>query len=640
MSNDQSAAFNRHGWSYYTRDWYTDWSPIYTNAWANLCGAIGLLYEQASVDGTSVKQATGHELTYRESVHHQYVSSLANLQTLCDNRRAIMADYLEDKQWAVSEEGPYNETFLMPPAQDKTRTKRFVEILQRQGIEFAWAKKPVKARKVKDIWGNEIDKKELPSGTLVVSSAQPRRRLLHSILEFDTRLKDSFLLDDRKDRENRRETRLYDTSAWNLPMSYGLESYWAGDIEKLALTTKQATSKTDFDAGKKSAYGYLLKFDNSDIYPAIVKLFNKQCHMRIAKKPFKFAGTDFIAGTVLLRGHENPDDLAEILKEIAENFNVDIVNVDTARVTEGPDLGTDKFTLLHKPRVALLSQWPTSSTAFGSSWHLLDHRMELRVSPINIQRLSSVDLRKYNVLILTECNDLDRIFGSRTVRKIKRWVEDGGTLIAAGGSAAYVAQAEHKLSSVRLKRDVLKELLVYNEAIQREKSARNVRVDFDDLWGTKPDKTKKPVDLDEMKDDTKKYTAQVKRDDQWQRLFSPTGAFVSAELDPEHWLCFGLEDKMPVLLSGSYAFMSKYPVATCIRLAEEKQLRMSGLLWPEARERFADTTFATTESLGNGQVILFANNPTFRSWLAAEERLFLNAVLLGPGMGCSAPMPW
>jgi len=86
--------------------------------------------------------------------------------------------------------------------------------------------------------------------------------------------------------------------------------------------------------------------------------------------------------------------------------------------------------------------------------------------------------------------------------------------------------------------------------------------------------------------------------------------------------------------------MSKRPIATGVRLAEADQLRMSGLMWPEARQRLADTAFATTESLGNGQVILFANDPTFRSWLAAEQRLFLNAVLLGPSMGTSPPMPW
>jgi hypothetical protein len=38
-------------------------------------------------------------------------------------------------------------------------------------------------------------------------------------------------------------------------------------------------------------------------------------------------------------------------------------------------------------------------------------------------------------------------------------------------------------------------------------------------------------------------------------------------------------------------------------------MRLSGLLWPEARERLADSAYLTVERLGNGQVILFASSP-------------------------------
>ena len=72
---DHAAAFDQYGWSYYGKDWYSEWSPIYTNSWANLLGAIGLLYEQAGTDAASVKQPTGVETTYRDSVHHHIVSS-------------------------------------------------------------------------------------------------------------------------------------------------------------------------------------------------------------------------------------------------------------------------------------------------------------------------------------------------------------------------------------------------------------------------------------------------------------------------------------------------------------------------------------------------------------------------------------
>ena len=36
----------------------------------------------------------------------------------------------------------------------------------------------------------------------------------------------------------------------------------------------------------------------------------------------------------------------------------------------------------------------------------------------------------------------------------------------------------------------------------------------------------------------------------------------------------------------------------------------------------------------------FASNPTHRGWHPGMERLFLNAVLLGPGMGTSQSLPW
>ncbi len=86
--------------------------------------------------------------------------------------------------------------------------------------------------------------------------------------------------------------------------------------------------------------------------------------------------------------------------------------------------------------------------------------------------------------------------------------------------------------------------------------------------------------------------------------------------------------------------MSMYPTETPVRLVDEDDLRLSGLLWPEARQRLANSSFATVERHGRGQVILFASNPTHRGWYPAMERLFLNAVFLGPGMGTRQEMPW
>ncbi len=83
-----------------------------------------------------MKQPTGLETSYRESIHHHIVSSLTNLQTLAHNRREILQDYLTERQWAVSDKGPHNETFLLPPARDVSRWQQLVDLLAQQGIEF------------------------------------------------------------------------------------------------------------------------------------------------------------------------------------------------------------------------------------------------------------------------------------------------------------------------------------------------------------------------------------------------------------------------------------------------------------------------------------------------------------------------
>ena len=69
---------------------------------------------------------------------------------------------------------------------------------------------------------------------------------------------------------------------------------------------------------------------------------------------------------------------------------------------------------------------------------------------------------------------------------------------------------------------------------------------------------------------------------------------------------------------------------------QELRLRMSGLIWPEAAKRLANSAYVTRESKGNGQVILFSATPHFRASTHGSARLLLNALIYGPGFGASA----
>jgi len=60
----------------------------------------------------------------------------------------------------------------------------------------------------------------------------------------------------------------------------------------------------------------------------------------------------------------------------------------------------------------------------------------------------------------------------------------------------------------------------------------------------------------------------------------------------------------------------------------------------ESRERWAGTAYITRESMGKGQVIMIAGEPIFRGYCHGTERLLINAILYGFGMGARSAAPY
>ena len=90
-------------------------------------------------------------------------------------------------------------------------------------------------------------------------------------------------------------------------------------------------------------------------------------------------------------------------------------------------------------------------------------------------------------------------------------------------------------------------------------------------------------------------------------------------------------------------------VRPCRRIAAARRLRLplagAGIAFasvaaaappitvsPGGVERIEHSAWLTVESVGNGQVILFAGLPAFRGFHRGTARLFANAVVFGPGL--------
>ncbi len=638
FAQDQAKAFDQYGWSYYTREWLEEWYPGYGSSYPSYLGAIAILYEQARTSGTEVKRPDGTTLTFAEAIHHQFVSSIANLTTTANNKKQLLKDFYNIRKEATEKPLRNNvQTIILNPGENKSRASKLVEVLTYHGIEVFEANEDFSVSNATNYF-NET-KEKFSKGSYIITLLQPTQPLINAIMEFETRMKTSFLKSERESIEKGNGTRLYEVSSWSLPLAYGIDAYVSS--EKVTAKSKQVESFENMSGrlvNSKPLYGYLIKYNDDNAINALLKLFDSNLKVRSARKTFKIENNSYDRGTLLIRNVENPGLDENVISKIAEETGVTFIGVNTALSESGSDLGADQFPLLAAPKTALLTGASFSMYNYGAIRHLLDNDLLLRVTTLNANYFGRYDLRKYNVLIMPSywgsSGGLKNTLGKSGIKKLKDWISDGGTLIAIGSSAAALADTTIGISKVKLKRQVLSKLDNYEKAYQKELAVKNISVDSVAIWEgkveteDKDEKTKKP--------NTKKMTEQ----DAEARKFMPRGAIVKINLNEEHWLNFGVNKKLPALYSNNRVLMSKSPVQTAARLAEKNELRLSGLMWPEAKIRMEKGAYLTRESMGNGQIILFADEPNFRSYFEGTKRLLLNGILLGPGFGTRQVVKW
>jgi hypothetical protein len=640
---DIASAFDRYGWSYYTREWADGWGPFYSDSWGSLNGAIGILYEQARYDGQTVKLSSGEVRTYREAAHHQAVASLSNVATLANAREEVLRDFAAHRKSIV--EAPLERPFFVVEiGANAAREQAFLSTLIGQGVEV---------RRTSGVGlsgaiaadGTAQDSLEIAGDVWVVDGHQPQGALVRAFLEFDTRYPKSDLERERKELETKNSSRIYDSTAWDLGHALGLKAWWSkgcatshdwvGPLTEPPRIQGSIVAAPDANA---RVYGWIVDGvdDGSVVFAA--RAMASGLVLSLADEPFESCGRKFARGSLLVRGHENGANAAELVQRAAEAAHVTAYATNSARAPgSGHDLGGQHFLLLAKPKIAMLTNSPVSSQAFGHLWHQIDRELGLPVSLLDAQDLGSYDLRRYNVLVLPPAGGLGDVLESAG-EPLKDWVRAGGTLVAIGGSAGALCRGESGFTSVKHRADVLDKLEEYRFAAKREQAAGTTPIDEGALWDGKPAKPSEPAPAEgEKKDDAKPKESGVdpdkEREERWKQRFSPQGVFLRGLVRGDHWITSGAERELPVFFDESLSLWSRSPTSTPVRLAPAETLRLSGLLWPEARERLAESAYLTVERLGNGQVILFAAQPGFRGFHRATGRLFANAVVYGPGAG-------
>ncbi len=710
FAKDLAASFDRYGWRYYHGEWNEEWYPGYSSAWAGYRGAIDILFEQAAIAIDAVRRPEGTLMTYRESVHHQLEGSLAVLRTTAGNREAILRDYLAQRRENVSADGLMaKRLWAVVPSKNLSRTAAFVDLMRLQGFEVFAAPRAFRAAG-KDQLGRAFTDREFPAGTILLPARQPEGRLLTAMLEFDTRMTPEFLQVERRELLRFDRSKLYDITGWNLTMLHDVEGYELSIALPEGAARYEAPPAPPAPAAAADRPPTAIVIDGADDLSVALagRLMERGIEVRASDKPFAWDGRSFARGSIVVSRADNQrftGDWTGAVHEACRELGLVAVPIASGLGPgNDPDIGGEHFIRLEPPRIAVMAHESLEPYGVGEVWHLLDQTMALRASYLDANNASSMDLRRYNVLVIP--NGGGSFFTEKPkLEALRDWVKAGGTLIAIGSSAVAAAGKDTGLvTGIRPIADTLKDMEPYRLGVVREWEGLAATVDPEATWShTPPEKTKFPWAAG--KDDEKPSEEEAKRRDEWRAIFMPSGAILAGRVDDRHWLTGGCREYIPLMHNSRTVLMSALPAQAPVRFGvfapapaaaapgggapngaaatptarrassnkptgaaadakeepkpdkeekpkpqpttggwapipegQEVRLRMSGLLWPEAADRIANSAYVAREQVGSGQVILFAASPTFRASAKGTMRIMANAMVLGPGMGASHPV--
>ena len=651
FAQDQATAFDENNWRFYTGEWHEDLYPGYS-FYVQFRGTLGILYEQSRMAEDGVKRPEGTIQSYKESVHNQFISTLTNLNTLLTNTKSIYKDYWDGRKYNISKESIYaDKTYVVLPTNNKGRLNTLVEKLKAQDIEIYQNSKPINSSNVLKQNGDIEESFVIPVGSMIIPNNQPEAPLIAAFLEFDADINKAVLIEEKQKRLRNGSSIMYDTTAFNFTMMYGLPAITVP--ENISNNLKPWAPSSVIQEVNEDALMWAVDGDDDRSVAFAARLMEQDVQVRIIDKESNLSDHNLTRGSVAVIAMDNPEykNLYNVVKKTATDLDVSVVSIESGFGSEElPDWGGRHFRLLNKPQIAILSHEGFNSYDVGVSWWSLDHHLGIRHSQLNSSLLSYGDLRRYNTIILPSGNP---DIGNYSKEILIDWVKQGGTLIANNRAARLIASSGD-FGDVKLLQQTFEDNESFNIDLMRE------------IYSLNNDLNKNEVNLNRVNFEIdypwesvdKTYTKdQLQMRDKWQSLLMPSGSMVAARSDQQHWLTFGTDDLIPVLYANNPILMTGGNAEAPIRIGElikndeveearalnwsqipqgfDLNVRMSGLVWPEASQRIANSAYLTREKIGKGQVILFSGEPNFRGSTIGTNRIWLNAVIYGSGLGTS-----
>lgn len=564
-------AMNEIGSLYFTKEVFDNSYPGYGSTYPDIQGGLGLVFEQASSRG-HLQESIHGDLSFPFTIRNHLVNSIATVKAGVENKNVFLKHQKDFFESAIEQAKDHpGKGYIFDDGGDVNKARAFIDLLLQHKIKVYQSQKDVKA-------ANRNFSKE---SSYIVPGEQAQFRMVATMFDTVVKFHDSLF---------------YDTSAWSLVHAYGLPS--------ATLSSRQFSSTglgeqidSSFLSAKdyplsKSGYAYLFSWKDYNAPRVLQELLEKEIITKTAYQPFsietKNGEKQFTNGSILVpvsMQKMSSEDLHKLLQDLADEHQMDIQAVSGGLSSSGVDLGSRNFEKVISPKPIMIIGEGISSYEAGEIWFLMDMKLDMPLPKVDILDFGRLNLEDYNELIMVDGNY--SLLQESGVKRIKDWVENGGTLIAQKSAVNWAIN--NKL--------INEELVMKNDTLLEDAGQR--RYDYVNA---------------EAREGAKVIGGSIYR----------------VDLDITHPLGFGYTDRDLLVYRNSNTLLkqSKNPYSN-VAVYKENPL-VSGYISTENLEKLSGTSSILVSKVGSGKVISFIDNPNFRGTWYGTNKLFFNALFFGP----------
>mgnify|MGYP005990453159 CR=1 FL=1 len=562
IGRNHAKYFDKNGWYYFTRESFDLLYPSYGDTYPTYVGGIGMTYEQAGHGraGLGIIKADGEELTLVDRLTHHTTSGISTVEMASKNASKLNTEF---KKYFSDKNFKYKSYVLQG---NKGKTNKLIELLDKHEIQYGYAN-----RKTVSGFNYQTNAKgsmKTTSNDLVISTNQPKGKLIKSLFEPVAKLSDSIT---------------YDITAWSVPYAYGFKTIAS---EKNVSSTRRTPQKMRTNPSP-NAYAYTFSWNHISDSKLLSDLLKENIRVRFTKKDMHNSGQSLKKGTLIITRADNKrlKNFDNLIAKIANNNMKQPKTIQTGFSDKGPDLGSSSIKEIRNQKIAVLSGEKTSSLSFGEVQYFLEKELNYPYTAINTNDFSAGALDNYHTLILPN-GYYGSLFGKSQLDQLKSWIRKGGKVIAIGSANSVFAN-------------------------KKGFGLKSKSKDKDDK------KNKSDEDLHLINyDESEREGIQN----------SITGAIFKTKIDASHPLAFGYGDTYFTLKLGSNSYKYLKSGHNVVRL--EDNTVISGFAGHKTLDKLTKSLIFGESQIGRGSIIHMIDNPLFRGFWDNGKLFFANALFM------------